>query len=306
MFHEGSTDQRGDRNDESAQAAVQKRTLKKARKIEKKELKKTRRKNKKKKGRVESLKRIQEDAAGLDIAISEIWVCVPEGRDEPNVRSFKTFTADLCELAAWLAQWQRENRGDGIDGRYPVLLFPFSCKNAFPQAAFQEYSSQSNTHSAYAEKHRDDEFETWQCDKRHNRKNGNADYPSQGKETASNWPNSEIPGVFPARMKSRPSREITSRSMCSPRWSVGTRTFDILDSFPRSSAGTHAETLRRLVWTWTYRLLPCAPVISILALLQEQKRPWRIYRKRLFKMWFLETGRGSVLQAFPRWSVGTV
>lgn len=42
------------------------------------------------------------NAAGLDIGASEIYVAVPEGRDEESVRCFATFTADLHQLAAWL------------------------------------------------------------------------------------------------------------------------------------------------------------------------------------------------------------
>ncbi|OEU79907.1 MAG: transposase [Desulfobulbaceae bacterium C00003063] len=43
------------------------------------------------------------NAAGLDIGASEIYVCVPEGRDEQSVRAFRTFTFDLNALADWLS-----------------------------------------------------------------------------------------------------------------------------------------------------------------------------------------------------------
>jgi transposase len=42
-------------------------------------------------------------AAGLDIGSAEIWVAVPAERDPKPVRSFGTFTPDLCALADWLA-----------------------------------------------------------------------------------------------------------------------------------------------------------------------------------------------------------
>lgn len=45
---------------------------------------------------------IHPEAAGLDIGASEIWVCVPPGRAQPNVRVFGTFTPDLQALVAWL------------------------------------------------------------------------------------------------------------------------------------------------------------------------------------------------------------
>lgn len=47
---------------------------------------------------------IHPDAAGLDISVSEIWVCVPPDRASPNVRAFGTFTPDLQALAEWLTQ----------------------------------------------------------------------------------------------------------------------------------------------------------------------------------------------------------
>jgi transposase len=52
--------------------------------------------------KLDSLKQINLNAAGLDIGSAEIWTCVPEGRDEVSVRVFKTFTVDLNGLADWL------------------------------------------------------------------------------------------------------------------------------------------------------------------------------------------------------------
>jgi transposase len=49
-----------------------------------------------------SLEQINLNAAGLDIGAAEIWVCVPEGRDETAVQAFQTFTVDLYALADWL------------------------------------------------------------------------------------------------------------------------------------------------------------------------------------------------------------
>ena len=54
--------------------------------------------------KLESLKQIKLNAAGLDIGAAEIWACVPEGRDETSVRMFRTFTPDLYALADWLEQ----------------------------------------------------------------------------------------------------------------------------------------------------------------------------------------------------------
>ena len=51
---------------------------------------------------LDSLEQINLNAAGLDIGDSQIYVCVPEGRDSDSVRVFPTFTIDLCALADWL------------------------------------------------------------------------------------------------------------------------------------------------------------------------------------------------------------
>ncbi len=52
--------------------------------------------------KLEALEQINFNAAGLDIGDDEIYVAVPEGRDEVSVKVFKTFTADLYRLADWL------------------------------------------------------------------------------------------------------------------------------------------------------------------------------------------------------------
>jgi transposase len=47
---------------------------------------------------------MRHDAAGIDIGAEELFVAVPQGRDQDSVRSFGTFTADLIALADWLQQ----------------------------------------------------------------------------------------------------------------------------------------------------------------------------------------------------------
>jgi hypothetical protein len=42
---------------------------------------------------------VHPDAAGIDIGATEIFVAVPVNRDPSPVRSFQTFTQDLCSLA---------------------------------------------------------------------------------------------------------------------------------------------------------------------------------------------------------------
>lgn len=51
---------------------------------------------------LEALKQINLNAAGLDIGDDEIYTAVPEGRADPSVRVFPTFTRDLYALADWL------------------------------------------------------------------------------------------------------------------------------------------------------------------------------------------------------------
>jgi hypothetical protein len=63
---------------------------------------KGKRKRQQKVVKLESLKQINLDAAGLDIGAEEIWGCVPEGRERESVRVFGTFTPDLHSLADWL------------------------------------------------------------------------------------------------------------------------------------------------------------------------------------------------------------
>lgn len=50
------------------------------------------------------LKRIQPDAAGLDCGATSHWVAVPQDREPEPVREFRTTTAGLHELAAWLVK----------------------------------------------------------------------------------------------------------------------------------------------------------------------------------------------------------
>lgn len=48
------------------------------------------------------LKRVNLNAAGIDIGSASHFVAVPDGRDTETVREFKSFTSDLHELSNWL------------------------------------------------------------------------------------------------------------------------------------------------------------------------------------------------------------
>jgi len=48
--------------------------------------------------------RIRQDAAGIDMGATELYVAVPPGKDAESVRRFATFTRDLHAMATWLDQ----------------------------------------------------------------------------------------------------------------------------------------------------------------------------------------------------------
>lgn len=72
---------------------------------------------------LDTLKQINLNAAGLDVGASEIYVCVPEGRDEQLVRVFETFTPDLRALADWLKQCQVTTVAMEATGVYWIPIF---------------------------------------------------------------------------------------------------------------------------------------------------------------------------------------
>ena len=48
--------------------------------------------------RLEQIKIIHPNAAGLDIGLTEIWSCIPPDREGETVKPFGTFTPDLHAL----------------------------------------------------------------------------------------------------------------------------------------------------------------------------------------------------------------
>lgn len=87
----------------------------------------TKRKRKKKRSKkavkLDSLKQINLNAAGLDIGSEEIWTCVPEGRDEESVRVFPSFTPDLYALADWLQECDVETVAMESTGVYWIPIY---------------------------------------------------------------------------------------------------------------------------------------------------------------------------------------
>jgi transposase len=73
--------------------------------------------------KLDELKQINLNAAGLDIGAEEIWVCVPAGRDEANVRVFGTFTTDLHALADWLEKCEIDTVAMESTGVYWIPVY---------------------------------------------------------------------------------------------------------------------------------------------------------------------------------------
>jgi transposase len=75
------------------------------------------------KGKQAVLPVMRPDAAGIDIGATEIFVAVPAERAEENVRSFPTFTQDLCRLADWLQECGIKTVAMESTGVYWIPLF---------------------------------------------------------------------------------------------------------------------------------------------------------------------------------------
>jgi transposase len=69
------------------------------------------------------LEHINIKAAGIDIGCKSHFVAIPEGLDEVCVREFKSFTADLFELADWLEKCGIKTVAMESTGVYWIPLF---------------------------------------------------------------------------------------------------------------------------------------------------------------------------------------
>ncbi len=73
---------------------------------------------------IESLKQVNTNAAGIDIAANVHFVAVPKDRDAENaVRSFGAFTSDLEAIADWLTECRIETIAMESTGVYWIPLF---------------------------------------------------------------------------------------------------------------------------------------------------------------------------------------
>ena len=69
------------------------------------------------------LKIVNPNAAGIDIADTEMQVCVPAGRDGENNRRFGSFTRDLNEISDWLKACGIDTVAMEATGIYWIPLF---------------------------------------------------------------------------------------------------------------------------------------------------------------------------------------
>lgn len=81
--------------------------------------------------RLDALKQINLNASGIDVGDSEMYVAVPEDRDEQFVRIFGTFTRDLLAIAQWLKQCKVTTVAMESTGVYWIPLFEILVENGF-------------------------------------------------------------------------------------------------------------------------------------------------------------------------------
>ena len=91
---------------------------------------KTKRKKSNRK-RFTNLDRINPDAAGIDVASTEHWVCVPPERTQDNVRKFGTFTCDLRAISHWLKSHKVKTVAMESTGIYWIPLFQILEQDGF-------------------------------------------------------------------------------------------------------------------------------------------------------------------------------
>lgn len=70
-----------------------------------------------------ALDQIHNNAAGIDIGATEIYVAVPPDRDKESVQSFPSFTADLRRLAKWLKECRIDTVAMESTGVYWIPLY---------------------------------------------------------------------------------------------------------------------------------------------------------------------------------------
>ena len=90
-----------------------------------------RKRNRRKPARQVAPATIRNDAAGIDIGATEVYVAVAPDRDPEPVRCFFTFTVDLERLAAWLKECGVQTVAMESTGVYWIPLFDILEKHGF-------------------------------------------------------------------------------------------------------------------------------------------------------------------------------
>jgi transposase len=80
---------------------------------------------------LDALKQININAAGIDVGDSEMYVAVPQDRDEQCVRVFGTFTRDLAAIAQWLKDCKVTSVAMESTGVYWIPLFEVLVDHGF-------------------------------------------------------------------------------------------------------------------------------------------------------------------------------
>lgn len=79
----------------------------------------------------ETLKKLNPNAAGIDIGATMHFVAIPEGADDSRVRSFGTYTADLESIADWLTQCRVTTVAMESTGVYWIPLYELLERRGF-------------------------------------------------------------------------------------------------------------------------------------------------------------------------------
>jgi transposase len=66
---------------------------------------------------------LNDNAAGIDIGATEIYVAVPASRDQQSVRCFSTFTGELLKMVKWLQQCRIETVAMEATGVYWIPAY---------------------------------------------------------------------------------------------------------------------------------------------------------------------------------------
>ena len=93
---------------------------------------------------VSLLERIQPDAAGVDCGQNSHFVAVPPERDPQPVREFRTFTAELYQLADWLKQCQVKTVAMESTGVYWIPLYEILEERGFVERRADENDRRIN------------------------------------------------------------------------------------------------------------------------------------------------------------------